>query len=188
MILLDSLSSVLVKEISHAITRLFRSSKTSTLAWPSKIDSSILLMKPSFCASALMCFCNALCSSPPLPWLCSRGGSWISTTGAGAALRISEKGGGISTCGACTIAGGGLAITGAGVGAAGGLGSTGLLRGEVGGGSLLVGVARDFASIASTSARGVPYFSLETVVTSCRRAAAALLSCPAGNGTLKLKS
>ena len=74
---------------------------------------------------------------PAPAWLCSRGGSWISTTGAGAALRISEKGGGISTCGACTIAGGGgLAITGAGVGAVGGLGSTGLLGGEVGGGSL----------------------------------------------------
>jgi|GEM_PF-6299439 len=82
-------------------------------------------------------------------------------------------------------AGGDLATT-----AAGGddcFGSTGLVNGELAGASLGGGVL-DFASIASTSVRGVPYFSLETVMTSCRRAVAASWSGSAGNGTLKLKS
>ena len=57
--------------------------------------------------------------------------------------------------------GGGIAA-GLGVGARSTTGGFG----DAGGSS---GVARDLASIASTSARVVPYFFLETVMTSCRR-------------------
>src|SRR5487761_2190054 len=97
---------------------------------------------------------------------------------AGAVLRISERGGGNSACGAVAIAGfGGSATTGAV-----GLGSTGLLGGEACGGSSVGDGARDFASIASTSARAVPYFSLDRVVTSCRRVAAAASSGLSGRG------
>jgi hypothetical protein len=50
--------------------------------------------------------------------------------------------------------------------------AVGLADGEAAGGSSGIGVALDFASIASTSPRAVPYLFLETVVTSCRRAMA----------------
>lgn len=104
---------------------------------------------------------------------------WIAD--AGVKIRDSDQIGGAASAAGNGVAGASATFTGSeGTGIA-----TGTFVAGVGGAS---GVARDFASIASTSARAVPYFSLEPVMTSCRRVVAAISSIVSGRGMVRLKS
>src|SRR3982750_250849 len=101
----------------------------------------------------------AWCCAPPRPK--SRGGSYLTTKGCSTGFGASTTTGGTVSTATDTTS----------------FVSEPVILGTLGTfGSSAAGVlSLDLASIASTSALAVPYFPLETVITSCRRAADVVL-------------